>query len=331
MQKMIGVRYRDLIESADKIVNMHSAALRLEGSLKEMPREWKRVEAALAATLADASRLDTTSAADASAHGEANEARAKELVTPSSGVLEQVQFLVAVPEQMWQWLDRGESFRALQLYLAATDVHASAGYASLASAFPFIPAAWSCIESFQQRMLACARTYLTCRGQASSFYAQNLCTLPVLSEPRMSVAQLVHAFLDARAAWMAPPTASKSSSATVSAPRASSSSTQSFAQQERYLAVVVRSVNLTLLHTEAIFDAASQFAAFHDACALQPALQHELERFVASGSLQQAVTQWFIAQRSKVQRASEWSARCLLLCHGVSHALDALALATDRS
>ncbi|KUF99225.1 hypothetical protein AM588_10011289 [Phytophthora nicotianae] len=53
MQKMIGVRYRDLIESADKIVNMHSAALRLEVSLKEMPDMWKHMELSLGGALAE--------------------------------------------------------------------------------------------------------------------------------------------------------------------------------------------------------------------------------------------------------------------------------------
>ncbi|KAF1790865.1 hypothetical protein GQ600_16014 [Phytophthora cactorum] len=64
MQKMIGVRYRDLIESADKIVNMHSAALHLEVSLKEMPDMWKHMELSLAGALAEERRSEETTDAD---------------------------------------------------------------------------------------------------------------------------------------------------------------------------------------------------------------------------------------------------------------------------
>lgn len=152
MQKMIGVRYRDLIESADMIVNMHSAALRLGGSLKEMPNKWKRIEVTLTTTLAEASRMATSSVAGAT--GIANEEPLSKWVvaavaSSSSSIHDQVQFMVAVPEKMWQLLDRGESFRTLQLYLAASNVHASAEFQRHASKFPFIPSAWSCIQSFR--------------------------------------------------------------------------------------------------------------------------------------------------------------------------------------
>lgn len=143
MQKMIGVRYRDLIESADKIVNMHSAALRLEGSLKEMPDKWKRIEATLAKTLAQVSRdpkpedaavCDQLDTGDVQTHDD---------------IRNQVLFLVTVPEQMWQLLDRGESFRALQLYLKAKEVYSLPDFQRQQGKFPFVPPEWSCVQSFR--------------------------------------------------------------------------------------------------------------------------------------------------------------------------------------
>lgn len=148
---MIGVRYRDLIESADKIVNMHSAALRLEGSLKEMPDKWRRIEAALTTTLAEASRMAMSSQDRAMKSAiEVPLSKGATVVTYSdSSIHDRVQFLVAVPEEMWQLLDRGESFRALQLYMAASNVHSNPQFQQHASKFPFVPPAWSCIQSFR--------------------------------------------------------------------------------------------------------------------------------------------------------------------------------------
>lgn len=140
MHSMIGVRYRDLIESADRIVSMHSAALALEGSLREMPGAWTRAEAALAATLADAARL-------------ASEAPTKEIPAevaehqePQDETITDVQTLVEAPERMWQLLDCGECFGAFQALQAAEAAHSQL---EAQADFPFLPALWSCIQSFR--------------------------------------------------------------------------------------------------------------------------------------------------------------------------------------
>lgn len=141
-------------------------------------------------------------------------------------------------------------------------------------------------------MLACARTYLTCRGKDSGFYAQNLCTLAVLSEPKVTVDQLFIIFLESRSKWMDTSYKSSSSSAKGSLP---------FSQQERHLTVVLRSMNLTLLQTEEIFDAASKFSALEPAFQLQPALREQLNAFISSGALERMMTEWFVVQHKKVR------------------------------
>uniref|UniRef100_K3WK72 Conserved oligomeric Golgi complex subunit 1 n=1 Tax=Globisporangium ultimum (strain ATCC 200006 / CBS 805.95 / DAOM BR144) TaxID=431595 RepID=K3WK72_GLOUD len=266
MQKMIGVRYRDLIESADKIVNMHSAALRLEGSLKEMPEKWKHIEATFASTLAQASRV-------------------------KNDLRDQVVFLVTVSEKMWQLLDRGESFRALQLYLKAKEVYSLPEFQRYQGNFPFVPSEWSCIESFRPRIVACAQTYLTCRGKESSFYAQNLCTLAVLAEPSITVENLFKTFLGSRSKWMSSGDESRKKE-----------KAQVFVEQERHLVVVLRSMNLTVLQTEDIFSAENKFDLLKPAFQLRPQLDADLTRFAASGALQENMTQWFLMQHKKIEK-----------------------------
>ncbi|KAF4324262.1 hypothetical protein BBO99_00000918 [Phytophthora kernoviae] len=144
MQKMIGVRYRDLIESADKIVNMHSAALRLEVSLKEMPEKWKQMELALTNALSvgdhtNSIRGDTMVTSD-------------EQEKPLGGLetnADKVAFLLDAPEKMWQLLNEGESLRALELYQQASNIHDDCSGKSTEQEFPFLAAQWTCIQCFR--------------------------------------------------------------------------------------------------------------------------------------------------------------------------------------
>lgn len=146
MHSMIGVRYRDLIDSADRIVTMHSAALRLEASLREMPVAWVRAEAQLLAALAEAEHADNADAALAAATTGSD---APELPTRVDDAIARVQTLVAAPERMWQRLDHGECFAALQVLQTAEDAYTDAAFQRNAPAFPFLPALWACIQSFR--------------------------------------------------------------------------------------------------------------------------------------------------------------------------------------
>lgn len=145
MQKMIGVRYRDLIESADKIVNMHSAALRLEVSLKEMPDQWKRVEAVVKSALAASN--DTASALNqATEDASCGDGDSPFSVETSD---EAAALLVMAPEQIWALLDRGEVFQAFLFFQRAKAVFEKLDVGTAERRFPFIRAQWSSIESFE--------------------------------------------------------------------------------------------------------------------------------------------------------------------------------------
>ncbi|TYZ60668.1 hypothetical protein PybrP1_000318, partial [[Pythium] brassicae (nom. inval.)] len=287
MHSMIGVRYRDLIDSADRIVTMHSAALRLEASLREMPGAWVRAEAELAATLAAAEHCDDKAALGAAGAGNAHE------LPGAADAAARVQRLVAAPEEMWQRLDRGDCFAALQVLLAAEAEYADPVFQDRVDAFPFLPALWSCIQSFRPRVIARARTFLTCRGRDSAFYAQNLCALLVLAEPPMGAEQLFSAFLDSRAKWMAESRAGADEAAAASEPK-------SLAEQTRFLSIVVRTMNLTVRQAGEMFSAETAFAAFAAAIALKPALRAQLEQFVLSGLLHRKLAAWVTDQHKAI-------------------------------
>ncbi len=147
MQKMIGVRYRDLIESADKIVNMHSAALRLETSLKEMPEEWKRLDSSLRNALISSPPIAQKRASlTAQAEPVASEQKSEVPGTLS----EQIMFLLRTPEKIWQCLDRGDSFEALTIYGQAKDIYENPAVQKGGKEnYPFLVSQWDCIQNFQ--------------------------------------------------------------------------------------------------------------------------------------------------------------------------------------
>ncbi|RLN90534.1 hypothetical protein BBJ28_00000761 [Nothophytophthora sp. Chile5] len=274
MQKMIGVRYRDLIESADKIVNMHSAALRLEVSLKEMPEKWKRMEEALTSALAP------ETCADAIAEKEPEEACA-----PRGGsldhatVAEKVAFLVGVPEKMWQLLDAGETLQALQMYQCSNEIRGEPEMSAAEQEFPFLPAQWTCIQCFRPVR------------KDSRFYAESLCTLAVLSEPPIGVDELFEMFLSARSKWMAQVHDSESDQR----------SAQTFSRKQRMLMIILKTISTTMTQTEDIFGNGSSSGLLTSIFELPLSFKDGLEKFVSSGKLLKMLSAWF--RREQLQNS----------------------------
>ncbi len=147
MQKMIGVRYRDLIESADKIVTMHSAAMRLETTLKEMPAEWQEMEVELASTLATSNTLSSS---------ETQETPTSPTTVCLDSIQDQALFLVQTHENLWQLLDQGETFQALKLYQQAQEMYEATAVDIWIESFPFLPSLWASIQTFY---LVCSLEY----------------------------------------------------------------------------------------------------------------------------------------------------------------------------
>ncbi|KAF4042245.1 Vps51/Vps67 [Phytophthora infestans] len=282
MQKMIGVRYRDLIESADKIVNMHSAALRLEVSLKEMPDMWKHMEISLASALAvqDHPSNDT----------EEDPPKTKQKDLPIEATdSDKVTFLVEVPELMWQLLDEGESLQALELYQRATSIHCEYVAKTTESEFPFLQTQWTCIECFRPRMVSCAKSYLTCRGKESRFYADNLCTLAVLNDPAIGAQKLFEMFLESRTKWITPlHKRDEKNQATY----------KSSSKKERALMIILKSISLTMTQTEEIFGEHGLLISIPQ---LPPSFKDGLEQFISSGKMVKMLSEWFERRRRQIR------------------------------
>ncbi|DBA02403.1 TPA: hypothetical protein N0F65_007222 [Lagenidium giganteum] len=283
MQKMIGVRYRDLIESADEIVTMHSAALRLEASLKEMPERWQRMDKTVTVTLAPTAVTAAKSAVEG--NGTLQQRDANELH-------ERIGLLLDAPERMWQLLDRGQSLTALGVFLEAKRVNKCTDVQAAKEVYPFLETQWSGIQGFRARMICDAKRFLLCRGKPTAFYSANLCTLAILEEWRSSRA-LFEGFLDARTKWMSP-----------SVPLDQMNKQEEpMKQLQHHLMVILRTMMQTIADTQGIFWApVGEIHPLAEAFKHNGDLRQQMTAFSQSGEMLQVFCKWFSEQQLKIDR-----------------------------
>lgn len=232
---MIGVRYRDLIDSADKIVTMHSAEMRLESSLKEMPDLWRKIEANLVATL---SKSDAFHQRTLNGRKEETDVERK---LQNASTQEKVMFLVTAHEKLWFSLDRGESNRALSLYQLAKTIYESQDVQDHLSSYPFLASMWASVSSFEKRVKTFAEVCLTSRGQNTSFYMDNLDALAALGYAT-DIHEIVEKFLHSRSRWFEFESTEHDVEPTVAV-----------ASKARQIRLNFRSLLLTLLQAEEVF------------------------------------------------------------------------------
>ncbi|GMF16846.1 unnamed protein product [Phytophthora fragariaefolia] len=244
-----------------------------------MPDKWRQMELALAAALAPEQH-----AAEPPAHPQ------DEALCHAATDADKVAFLVEVPEKMWQRLDEGESLKALQLYQRASSIHDECSANAAEEEFPFLPAHWACIQCFRPRMLTCAISYLTCRGRESQFYADNLCTLAVLSDPPIGADKLFEVFLESRSKWMAP----------VHKQDDGERSTKASSKKERSLMIILKTISMAISQAEDIFGGGGGSGLLSSIAQLPPDFKDDLEKFLASGKLVKVLTSWFQHKQQQV-------------------------------
>lgn len=139
-------------------------------------------------------------------------------------------------------------------------------------------------------MIAYANSYLTCRGKASQFYADNLCALAVLNGPPFGADKLFEVFLESRSEWLTP--------------IYKSGSEEQFAQtsskKERALMIILKTISMTITQTEEIFGDESNVGLLSSISQLPPSVKNELEACISSGKFLQMISKWFQEKRRQV-------------------------------
>jgi len=203
LRRLVGTRYRDLIDSADSVIAMKTAAEGLAGCFDRLDHHTARLLAHLrkpGSATASAAAVNGLGAAvdNGSANGE--EDRNRQAHRERYHVALQVKLLVDAPEQIWSSVEANDYLKATLLYMRAEQAHSrlihDPASAQLLKSIPLMPRQWSLISQFPIEIRQNARAQLQKSGVSPQHYAGSLCALVMLDH--LTVTQTLNVFLEAQ-------------------------------------------------------------------------------------------------------------------------------------
>ncbi|KAF5823299.1 putative oligomeric Golgi complex subunit 1 protein [Helianthus annuus] len=182
LRQLIGNRYRDLIDSADSIVNMTSSCRSISHNIS---------------SIHDGILHSLTSTTVSPNSASLNPVRAR-----SYGIACRVKYIVDTPENIWGCLDESMFVDAAARYMRAKLVYNGLtndeSNKSLLLKFPLLQHQWQIVESFKSQISQRSRERLLDQavGLEISAYADALAAVAVVDE--LDPAQVLKLLLDAR-------------------------------------------------------------------------------------------------------------------------------------
>ncbi|KAI3738585.1 hypothetical protein L2E82_28622 [Cichorium intybus] len=183
LRQLVGNRYRDLIDSADSIVNMKSSCHSISGNISA-------VHDGILHSLSSTT-INPNSASS-------NPARARIF-----GIACRVKYIVDTPENIWGCLDESMFVGAAARYMRAKLVHhgltSNDNNKSVLLKFPLLQHQWQIVESFKTQISQRSRDRLLLDqavGLEISAYADALAAVSVIDE--LNPAQVLKLLLDSR-------------------------------------------------------------------------------------------------------------------------------------
>ncbi|XP_043697465.1 LOW QUALITY PROTEIN: conserved oligomeric Golgi complex subunit 1-like [Telopea speciosissima] len=184
LRQLVGNRYRDLINSADSIVQMKSSCESISVNITTIDNGIRSLSAASIAgspkLTPDPSRLRIY------------------------GVASRVKYLVDTPENIWGCLDESMFVEAANRYLRAREVHellvSRRPDKDFLSNFPLLQHQWQIVESFKGQISQRSWEKLMDRGLGTVSYVDALAAVAVIDE--LDPKQVLSLFLDSRRSWI---------------------------------------------------------------------------------------------------------------------------------
>ncbi|PKA65568.1 hypothetical protein AXF42_Ash005902 [Apostasia shenzhenica] len=185
LRQLVGKSYRDLIDSADSIIQMRSSCDSISANLSG-------IDAALRS-------LSSASSAIASPCRPPDPVRAK-----IYGIASRVKYLVDTPENIWGCLDESMLLEASGRYVRAREVHdlifSSSADPDVLSRFPLLQHQWQIVDSFKAQISQRSRERLLERGLTVDAYADALSAAATIDD--LKPKQALDIFLDSRRSWI---------------------------------------------------------------------------------------------------------------------------------
>eukprot|EP00850_Spirogloea_muscicola_P023300 SM000345S12841 [mRNA] locus=s345:28798:34711:+ [translate_table: standard] len=187
LRQLVGASYRDLIESADSILEM------------------RRLCDAVVDNVAGFNALHSSIATTSAAPGIDDARKQKEALY---GLGSRVKYLVDTPEKIWGCLDEHMYLEAAERYLRAREVHSLLALAEkgeqkdMLAAFPLLRHQWLLVEPFRNQIAQASRDRLQEMHLTVQEYAVALSAAAIIDELKSD--QVLSLFLDSRRSWLRP-------------------------------------------------------------------------------------------------------------------------------
>ncbi|TYI85676.1 hypothetical protein E1A91_D04G012000v1 [Gossypium mustelinum] len=191
LRQLVGTRYRDLIDSADSILQMKSASESISSNISSIHHSIRSLSISVL------------------------EAPSPKLQTPPNpttrlriyGIACRVKYLVDTPENIWGCLDESMFLEAAASYIRAKHVHSilmlpdgDLDHNNILSNFPLLQHQWQIVESFKAQISQRSRERLLDRGLSVAAYADALAAVAVTDD--LDPERVLGLFLEARKNWI---------------------------------------------------------------------------------------------------------------------------------
>ncbi|CAK8573037.1 unnamed protein product [Lathyrus sativus] len=185
LRQLVGNRYRDLIDSADSIVNMKSSCNAISANITAVHDHIRSLS-------------QSQSQSQTKLHSQSR--------AWTYGIACRVKYLVDTPENIWGCLDEGMFLEAASRYSRAKHVHQRLFIDSdehkikILSNFPLLQHQWQIVESFRAQISQRSRDRLLDRGLPIDAYADALAAVAVIDE--FQPEKVLDLFLESRKSWI---------------------------------------------------------------------------------------------------------------------------------
>ncbi|OMP12732.1 Vacuolar protein sorting-associated protein 51 [Corchorus olitorius] len=190
LRQLVGTRYRDLIDSADSILQMKSASHSISSNISSIHHSIRSLSLSV------------------------SEVPSPKLQSPNPNtrlriyaVACRVKYLVDTPENIWGCLDEYMFLEAAARYVRAKHVHSNLilrnsdlDHNNILSNYPLLQHQWQIVESFKAQISQRSRERLLDRGLPVAAYADALAAVAVIDD--LDPEQALGLFLETRKTWI---------------------------------------------------------------------------------------------------------------------------------
>ncbi|OMO77953.1 Vacuolar protein sorting-associated protein 51 [Corchorus capsularis] len=190
LRQLVGTRYRDLIDSADSILQMKSASQSISSNISSIHHSIRSLSLSV------------------------SEVPSPKLQSPNPNtrlriyaVACRVKYLVDTPENIWGCLDEYMFLEAAARYVRAKHVHSNLmlrnsdlDHNNILSNYPLLQHQWQIVESFKAQISQRSRERLLDRGLTVAAYADALAAVAVIDD--LDPEQALGLFLETRKTWI---------------------------------------------------------------------------------------------------------------------------------